>query len=115
MGAETDRLLSMEPTMEHLIQHLVARLDPVALWLFGSRTEGRERPGSDYDILAVLPDDASDEALDPVSASMRVRGLGVPVDVVPCTVAEFEVEKDEPGSLVWRVWTRGQRLYERRS
>ncbi len=98
-----------------LVRGLVARFDPDELWLFGSRAEGRERPGSDWDVLAVLPDTTPADVLDPVNASLRASDLGVALDVVPCTAAEFAEERNEPGSLVWRVSTRGRRIYERRA
>ena len=104
-----------EATLRDLLRGRVARFDPDELWLFGSRAEGGERPGSDWDILAVLPDTTPADVLDPVKASRRASDLGVALDVVPCTATEFAEERDEPGSLVWRVSTRGRRIYERRA
>lgn len=104
-----------EATLEILVRGLVARFDPEQLWLFGSRAEGREQPGSDWDILAVLHDATPADVLDPVKASRRASDLGVALDVVPCTATEFAEERGEPGSLVWRVSTRGRKIYERRA
>jgi len=96
-----------------VIDHLVALLHPEEVWLFGSRAEGRARPGSDYDLLAVMPDGTPEAELDPVRAWSLVRGLGVPVDVVPCTRSEFEEEKHEIDSLARAAFLRGVRLDER--
>jgi uncharacterized protein len=85
--------------LEPVMRRLVAELDPEEVWLFGSRAEGRAREHSDYDLLAVLPDDTPEARLDPIGAWQLVRGTGVPVDVVPCTRREFEEEKDEIDSL----------------
>lgn len=96
-----------------VLERLVALLHPEEVWLFGSRAEGRARPSSDYDLLAVMPDGTSEEELDPIRAWSLVRGLGVPVDVVPCTRLEFEEEKHEIDTLARAAFVRGVRLYER--
>jgi uncharacterized protein len=98
-----------------LIERIVARLGPEEIWLFGSRAEGRARPDSDYDLLAVLPDDTPESALDLMKAWELTCGLGVPADLVPCTRSDFEEEKDEVGTLARAAYHRGKRIYERRS
>lgn len=105
----TTRALSVAElsALRPVLDRLVAALHAEEVWLFGSRAEGRARPGSDYDLLAVLPDGASQGDLDPVRAWALVRGLGVPVDVVPCTRAEFEEEKHEIDTLARAAYLRG--------
>jgi predicted nucleotidyltransferase len=98
-----------------LVERIVTRLSPEQIWLFGSRAEGRARPDSDYDLLAVLPDDAPAEALDLVKAWELTCGLGVPADLVPCTRTDFEEEKDEVGTLARAAFHRGRCIYERRA
>ncbi|WP_438032778.1 nucleotidyltransferase domain-containing protein [Sorangium sp. So ce204] len=96
-------------------QNAYARLAPEEIWLFGSRAEGRARPDSDYDLLAVLSDDAPDSALDLMKAWELTCGLGVPADLVPCTRSDFEADKDEVGTLARAAYHRGRRIYERRA
>src|SRR4051812_14790299 len=96
-----------------LLERIVARLHPEEVWLFGSRAEGRARPDSDYDLLVVLPDGTSEAELDPVAAWTIARGLGIPADIVPCTRAEFEEEKNEIDSLARAAFLYGRRIYER--
>ncbi|MEW6366896.1 MAG: nucleotidyltransferase domain-containing protein [Acidobacteriota bacterium] len=98
-----------------LVERIVARLEPEEIWLFGSRAEGRARPDSDYDLLAVLPDDASESALDLMKAFELTCGLGVPADLVPCTRSDFEEDKDEVGTFASAAYHRGKRIYERRA
>jgi predicted nucleotidyltransferase len=100
-------LTRIAPVIERLSQALA----PEEIWLFGSQAEGRARPDSDYDLLAVLPDDAHPSALDVVAAWELVRGLRVPVDVVPCTRSEFDDERDEIDSLPRAAWQRGVCVY----
>jgi predicted nucleotidyltransferase len=97
-----------------VIARIVECLDPEAIWLFGSRAEGRARTDSDYDLLMVLPDETPEADLDPVRAWEMVRGLGVPVDLIPCTHSDFEEEKGEIDSLPRAAVTRGRLVYVRR-
>jgi predicted nucleotidyltransferase len=96
-----------------LVERIVAYLGPEEIWLFGSRAEGRARPDSDYDLLAVLPDDAPESALDLLKAWELTCGLGVPADLVPCTRSDFEEEKNDVGTLARAAYHRGRRIYER--
>lgn len=98
-----------------LVERIVAQLNPEEIWLFGSRAEGRARPDSDYDLLAVLSDDAPESALDLLKAWELTCGLGIPADLVPCTRCEFEEEKNDVGTLARAAYHRGRRIYERRS
>jgi predicted nucleotidyltransferase len=66
-----------------LVERIAARLAPEEIWLFGSRAEGHARPDSDYDLLAVLSDDAPESALDLMKAWELTCGLGVPAGRVP--------------------------------
>jgi predicted nucleotidyltransferase len=100
--------------LERLVARVVERLDPEEIWLFGSRAEGRARPGSDYDLLAVVPDSTPEPDLDFFHAWMLLRDLGIPADLVPYTRAEFEEERDVVGTLARDVSERGRRVYERR-
>ena len=106
--------IDIEPIVP-LLERIVARLNPEEIWLFGSRAEGRARPDSDYDLLAVLSDDAPESALDLVRAWELTCGLGVAVDLVPCTKSTFEEEKDDIGTLARAAYRRGKRIYERRT
>ncbi len=98
-----------------LLERIVERMQPEEVWLFGSRAEGRARPDSDYDLLAVLPDGTPEAELDPVAAWTLTRGLRIPADIVPCTRSEFEEEKHEIDTLARAAFLRGRRIYERRS
>ena len=72
-----------------VVQAVARGLQPVELWLFGSRARGDHRPDSDWDILAVLDDDALDAALDPLTAWEIARDLTVPVTLLTTTRSEL--------------------------
>ncbi len=44
-----------DPALDRLLARVVEVMNPLEVWLFGSRAEGRARPDSDYDLLVVLP------------------------------------------------------------
>ena len=47
------------PTESEVIQYLVAKHHPEAVILVGSRADGQERPGSDWDLYLLLEPDSS--------------------------------------------------------
>ena len=49
--------------LERIVRQIVEQVDPVAIYLFGSRARGDADDDSDYDLLVVLPDEASDDRL----------------------------------------------------
>ena len=51
-----------------LVARIVERLNPEQILLFGSRAEWRARADSDYDLLAVLDDNASEASLELLNA-----------------------------------------------
>ncbi len=103
----------VDPILRPILEPLVAALAPRSIWLFGSRAEQRARPESDWDILVVMPNGTPPEDLDPIGVWKRFGQGPVPVDLVPCTQAEFDEERFEPDSLPAAAWRRGRCLYER--
>ncbi|MCB9674676.1 MAG: nucleotidyltransferase domain-containing protein [Alphaproteobacteria bacterium] len=100
-----------DPKLRKLVEHVVRVMEPLEVWLFGSRAEGRARPESDYDILVIVPDDALDEWLDPRRTWQVGHDAGVIADIIPCTKRDFDEEKDEIDTLPRAAYTRGMRLY----
>jgi hypothetical protein len=47
------------PSERQVVDHIVAKHDPEAVILVGSRADGRARRGSDWDLYVLLPPDAS--------------------------------------------------------
>ncbi len=95
-----------------LRDRLVAALDPLAIYLFGSRGRGDARPDSDFDLLVVFPDEMGEAALDPRRTYAPVMGLGIGADVVPCLASDLAAERDVPGTLMHHA-LRGRLIYER--
>jgi predicted nucleotidyltransferase len=94
-----------------LLSRIIERMRPLEVWLFGSRARGSARPGSDWDLLVVLPDDASEDELDLMRAWQAVRDLRIPADVYPVRKSEFEEARDHAGTLARSVVGEGRRVY----
>ena len=50
--------------LPQLVARIVEVLQPVQVWLFGSRARGEARVDSDWDFMAILPDGAPEQDLD---------------------------------------------------
>ncbi len=97
--------------LARLLDDVVRTLHPLAVYLFGSRAEGRAHPTSDYDLLVILPDDASEDDLDTGRAYESVLRTHVPGDVIPTTRGLFVACRGEPSTLEGAVHERGKLLY----
>jgi len=102
-----------DSSLERLVRHVVEVMNPLEVWLFGSRAEGRARPTSDYDLLVVMPDGTSELKLDPVRAWRLGWEAQVTADIIPCTRSEFDEEKHEIDTLPRAAVSRGRKIYER--
>lgn len=94
-----------------LLTRLVERYHPKEIWLFGSRARGEEHEGSDWDLMVLLPDDAADSELDPLTAWRLQAGTGVRADIVPCRLSEFRESRDWSNTLSYIVAREGVRVY----
>ncbi len=97
--------------LQAVIDRLVAGCHPRAIYLFGSRAEGRARPDSDFDLVVVC-DDSVPPAEEAAVYSAMV-GLGIGCDVIACTESEFAAVLADPSNS-WRdTWSRARKVHER--
>jgi predicted nucleotidyltransferase len=86
--------------LPQLVARIVDVLHPVHVWLFGSRARGAARADSDWDFMAVLPDEAPEQDLDMSSVWQRLRDLRLQrVEVFTVTRNEFEEWRRSLGTL----------------
>lgn len=82
------------PTAEHLqaaVRCLVAQFAPLRILVFGSYARGKARPGSDLDLLVVLPHvEDKRETTIAMSHTLADLRLPVPSDIVVTTPAGIE-------------------------
>lgn len=98
--------------LSFLVGRLRIALRPEAIFLFGSRAGGAPRPDSDFDLLVVLADDAQGSP-DHFAAYAPIAGCGIGVDVVPCRLADYEVERKRQGTIPFAAEHGGRLLYAR--
>lgn len=97
-----------------VIERIVEVLSPEQVWLFGSRARQTHGPDSDWDLMAVLPDTASDRDLDLAAVWGKLRDLRrLRIEVIPIRRRDFEDERDTPGALAEAVAREGRVVYGR--
>lgn len=103
--------LIQDSDLSEVVRRLVDAYDPLQVFLFGSHARGEQTEDSDYDLLLVVPDDASDERKRSLLAYRALRGTGVATDVIVWTKSDFEERLRVPASLPSTVKREGRELY----
>ncbi len=103
---------SINAALTFLVGRLRTALRPEAIFLFGSRAEGTERPDSDFDLLVILPDGETGPP-DYLAAYAPVAGCGLGVDVVPCQMTDFKADRNKPGTIAYAADKEGRLVYAR--
>jgi len=104
-GAQSDQLNEM-------VRLLSEAYHPDKIFLFGSRARGEARPDSDFDLLLVVPDDASPERLTSRMAYERLWGTGADADVLVWTRNRFNACVHLPATFPAAVLREGRVLYD---
>ena len=84
--------------IERLADLIVAEAHPQSVILFGSSARGDATPGSDIDLLVVMPDGT--HRLHTMQRLYGcIRGVAVPFDIVVATTADLEARGEELGLI----------------
>lgn len=113
MAIHKEELLQEDQTLAELIRRLVAVFSPERIYLFGSRARGDIGPDSDYDLLIVVPDNASAEQKRSRLAYEALRGTRPAADVLVVTKQHFDSRLHLAASLPGIVAREGRLLYAR--
>ena len=97
--------------LQEVLRRLVAAYAPERIYLFGSRARGDAAPDSDYDLLLVVPNEASAERRRSGMAYDTLWGTSTPVDVIVWTHSDFESRLHIPASLPATVVREGRLLH----
>lgn len=96
-----------------MIARMVEVLHPLQIWLYGSRARGEARIDSDWDFMAILPDDAPEQDLELSSVWQRLRDLELQrVELFTMTRSEFDTWKSALGTLAEIVASTGVVVYD---
>ena len=80
--------------------------------VFGSAARGTGGPGSDVDLLVVIPARSSRRQL-ATEIDKALIGVPMPVDVIVVTPEELDRDRDQVGSIIRPALREGRVLYER--
>lgn len=97
-----------------LLERIERVYHPEQVWLFGSRARGDARPGSDWDLLVLVPDAIGENQLDPELAWQVQRGSGVYADVIPVRATDYRAAVDVANTLAYEVSREGYIIHERK-
>lgn len=100
-----------DPRLAEVVRRLIDAYAPERVYLFGSSARGDAGPDSDYDLLLVVPDDASPERKRSRLAYERLWGTGAAADVLVWTRSSFDRRLHLPASLPATVVREGRLLH----
>jgi predicted nucleotidyltransferase len=104
-------ILKFPVVLDEIVSRLSQGLGAERIYLFGSQAEGRASPGSDYDLLVVVPrSDLPRHRREAISYDL-LWGLSTPVDVIVLTRSEFNRQSQVKTSLAATAKTKGILLY----
>ena len=109
-GIDERPIIAVPQPLARLVASADSRLKPVQYWLFGSRARGNHRPDSDWDVLAVLPDEAPDSCLDPLVGWEIARESGTNSTLLTTRLSDLRSIWGCPNSLGYILATEGVRL-----
>jgi predicted nucleotidyltransferase len=107
----TDPILERDPKLAEVVRRLVDAYQPERIYLFGSVARGDAGPDSDYDLLVIVPDEASSVRQDSDLAYRALRGTGIAADVLVWPRTRFEDRKHVVASLPATVVREGRLLH----
>ena len=100
-----------DPVLAEIVRRLVAAYRPIRIYLFGSMARAEAGPDSDYDLLLVVPDEATAQRRGSRLAYEALRGTGAAADVLVCTRTYFEERLHLRASLPATVVREGVLLH----
>jgi predicted nucleotidyltransferase len=99
-----------ERVLQEIVGRIVAAAHPLRIIVFGSVARGEQGRESDVDLLIVMPE-GTHRRFTAQMLYQRLRGIGVPVDLVITTQSDLERHKDNPGLVYRTVLQEGRVLY----
>ena len=95
------------------INELVSKVDPVAIYVFGSVARGEEGPHSDLDLLVIFDKIRDDQVIDLMIEARRSITAPIPCDVLVSDLARFEFNKQRLWHIEHQIARSGLMAYER--
>jgi uncharacterized protein len=99
-------------TIQEVVARIVATAQPSKVILFGSYARGEATEDSDIDLMVVEPK-VENRASEMIRLRRAVGRVGVGVDVLVYSDAEFDERKDWLSNVVYWAAREGKVLYEK--
>lgn len=99
-----------EKTIQQVVERVVVAARPSRIILFGSYGRGDAKKGSDLDLMVILPT-VTDRYGEMIRLHKAVGNVGVGVDLLVYSDAEFERRSRVPGTVLYSARKEGQQLY----
>ncbi len=100
-----------DPALAEILRRVVDAYQPERVYLFGSMARGDADADSDYDLMLIVPDDATPERRDSDLAYNALRGTGLAADVLVWTRDQFDRRTHVVASLPATILREGRLLH----
>ncbi|MCD6168989.1 MAG: nucleotidyltransferase domain-containing protein [Candidatus Latescibacteria bacterium] len=101
---------SNSKAVDLLIRSIAEAVHPLKIILFGSAARGEMHPDSDIDVLVVMPEGVHRRRTAQL-LYRRIKGLGVPFDILVATPDDLEKHKDNIGLIYRAILKEGREIY----
>ena len=85
-------------------------LDAEEVWLFGSRARGDFNQFSDWDVMAIISDNAAEHIMHPETLFSVKRQVDLPLDLIAARQSDFVLARDIVASISHDVKHEGFRI-----
>ena len=85
--------------VRRLVKLCQREMGAIEVWFFGSRARGDHRENTDYDLTAVIPDDAPADVDTPVAAFRLRRQAGAHADLFTVRQSDYLAARSTPNTL----------------
>ena len=103
-------MTTQQDALEALVSAILDLVHPLRIIVFGSAARGTRRAGSDLDLLIVMPEGSHRRKV-AQDLYRRIRGIGVPFDLLVATPADLEKHKDKIGLIYRTILAEGKEVY----
>jgi uncharacterized protein len=100
-----------DPLLTDVVRRLVDVYHPQRIYLFGSTARGDAGPDSDYDLMVILPDEASPDLRREDTGYRALRGTGVAADLQVWPRTHFDSQLHLKASFPSTIVREGKLLY----
>ena len=104
-------ILERDKKLAEIVARLIRTFEPERIYLFGSRARGDAGPGSDYDLMMILPALPEPAYRIAQKAHSLLWGLGVSADILVRSRSDFDSRAHLKASLPGTILREGTLLH----